>query len=83
MHNTIVHTADGFRGVPVAVADRGKHSDQSTTMSSGTSTFSPFNTEQHMLAAFKKKQDPENIVQILTSTRRLPLSPSIYFQFKK
>ena len=34
MHNSIVHTENGFRGVPVAVADCGKHSDQSTTMSS-------------------------------------------------
>ena len=34
------------------------------------------------LAAFKKNQDSDNIVQILTSsTRRLPLSPSFYFQF--
>ena len=31
--NSIVHTENGFRGVPVAVADRGKRSDQSATMS--------------------------------------------------
>ena len=44
---------------------------------------SPFNTERRRptLAAFPKKQDSENIVQILTSTRRLLLSPSFYFQF--
>ena len=32
MHNSIVHTENGFRGVPVAVAYRGKRSDQATTM---------------------------------------------------
>ena len=37
MHNSIVHTKNGFRGVPVAVAYRGKRSDQATTMFSGTS----------------------------------------------
>ena len=57
LRNTrIVQTENGFRGVPVAVADRGKRSDQSTTstMSSGTSVLSPFNTEQRTLAAFPK-----------------------------
>ena len=47
-----------FGGVPVAVADHGKRSDQSTTMSSGTSAFTPFNTEQSTLAAF-----PETRIQ--------------------
>ena len=43
------------RKIPaVGVADRGKHSNQSTTMSSGTSALLPFNTEQHALAAFPK-----------------------------
>ena len=81
MHNTIVYIENGFRGVPVAVEDRGECSDQSTTMSSGTSALSPFNTEQRRptLAAFPEKQDSENIVEILTSTHRLPLSPSFYF----
>ena len=83
MHNSSVHTENGFRGVPIAVAYRGKRSDQATTMFSGMSARSPFNTERRRptLAVFKKKQDSENIVQILTSTRRLPLSPSFYFQF--
>ena len=83
MHNSRVHTENGFRGVPVAIAYRGKRSDQATTMFSGMSTRSPFNTERRRptLAAFPKKQDSENIIQILTSTRRLPLSPSFYFQF--
>ena len=79
MHNSSVHTENGFRGVPVAVAYRGKRSDQATTMFSGMSAHSPFNTERRRPTLFK--QDSENIVQILTSTRRLPLSPSFYFQF--
>ena len=33
MHNRIIHTEKGFRGVPVAIADRGKRSGQSATMS--------------------------------------------------
>ena len=45
MYNSIVPTENGFRGVPVAVAYRGKRSDQATTMFSGTSALSPFNTE--------------------------------------
>ena len=83
MHNSSVHTENGFWAVPVAVAYRGKRSDQATTMFSGTSARSPFNTERRRptLAAFPKKQDSENIVQILTYTRRLSLSPSFYFQF--
>ena len=83
MHNSIVHTENGFRGVPVAVAYRGKRSDQAITMFSGTSALSPFNTERRRptLAAFqKKKQDSENIVLILTSTHHMPLAPSFYFQ---
>ena len=50
-------------------------------MSSGTSALSPFNTEQRRptLARFQKKRDSENIVLILTSTCRLPLSPSLRF----
>ena len=36
MHNSIVHTENGFQGVPVAVADRAKCSNQSTAMSSGS-----------------------------------------------
>ena len=44
-------------------------------MSSGTSALSPFNTEQlRPTLARLKKQDSENIVLILRSTRRLPLS---------
>ena len=56
MHSSIVHTENGFRGI--AVADRGYRSDQSTTMSSGTSALSPFNTEQRRLtlAAFPKNR---------------------------
>ena len=46
MHNSIVHTENGFRGVPVAVAYRGKRSDQVTTMFSGMSALSLFNTER-------------------------------------
>ena len=59
MHKSIVHTENCFRGVPVAVAYRGKRSDQSTTMFSGTSALSPFNKERRRptLAAFTKKQD--------------------------
>ena len=56
MHNITVHTENGFRGVPVAVAYRGKRSDHATTMFSGTSALSPFNIERRMpmLAAFPK-----------------------------
>ena len=50
MHNSIVHTENGFRGV----ADRGKRCDQPTTMSSAKSALSPFNTEQRTLAAFPR-----------------------------
>ncbi len=32
MHNSSVHTENGFRGVPLAVAYRGKRSDQATTV---------------------------------------------------
>ena len=54
MHNSIVHTENGFQGVPVAVADRAKCSNQSTAMSSGTSALSLFNREQLTLAAFAR-----------------------------
>ena len=56
MHNGIVRTENAFRGVPVAVAYREKRSDQATTMFSGTSALSPFNTERRRptLAAFPK-----------------------------
>ena len=56
MHNSSVHTENGFRGVPVSVAYRGKVSDQATTMFSGTSARSPFNTERRRptLATFPK-----------------------------
>ena len=36
---------------------------------------------QNGVGRVSKNQDSENIVQILTSTRHLPLSPSFYFQF--
>ena len=56
MHNSIVQTENGFRGVPVAVPYRGKRSDQVTTMFSGPSALSPFNTERRRptLATFPK-----------------------------
>ena len=56
MHNSIVHTENSLRDVPVAVAYRGKRSDQATTMFSGTSALSPFNTERRRptFAAFSK-----------------------------
>ena len=62
MHNSIVHTENGFQGVPVAVAHRGKRSDQDTTMFSGTSARS--NTERRMygpiyVGRVSKNQDSE------------------------
>ena len=51
-------------------------------MFSGMSARSPFKERRRLtLAAFPKKQDSENIFQIVTSTPRLPLSSSFYFQF--
>ena len=81
IHNSSIHTENGFRDVPVVVADRGKRSDQSATMYSVMSALSPFNHRIAYVGRVSKNQNPENMFQILTSTRRLPLSPSSYFHF--
>ena len=78
MHNSIVHTENGFRGVP-----RGSRVTQRPIH---------YNVFRHvrtlavltrnnvgLLWRVSKKQDSENIVLILTSTGRLPLSPSFHF----
>ena len=57
----------------------GKDSDKSTTIQARP--HSRRSTQNTVSSLVSKNQNPENIVQILTSTRCLPLSPSYYFHF--
>ena len=85
MHNSIVHTENGFRGVPVAVAYPGKRSDQATRVlqCAQACPHSRRLTQNGVGLRWPRFQKPGfrkhcSNIDIHTS---LAVAPSFYFQF--